>query len=102
MPLAAGRAEIGIQLHPWVNPPFEEEVTPRNSFAGNLPRALEHAKFRNLREAIERNFEELRQHAFQPLVQQMIKTNFGHGCFSKLPKNASASRPNWMRDSSRL
>ena len=56
-PLAAGRAEIGVQLHPWVNPPFEEEVTPHNSFAGNLPRELEAAKFRNLREAIERNFE---------------------------------------------
>ena len=56
-PLAEGKAEIGVQLHPWVNPPFEEEVTPRNSFAGNLPRELERAKFRTLREAIERNFE---------------------------------------------
>ena len=57
VPLAAGRAEIGVQLHPWVNPPFEEEVTPRNSFAGNLPRELEEAKFRALRDAIERTFE---------------------------------------------
>lgn len=56
-PLAAGKAEIGVQLHPWVNPPFEEEVTQANSFAGNLPRELERAKFRNLRDAIERNFE---------------------------------------------
>jgi hypothetical protein len=56
-PVAAGKAEIGIQLHPWVNPPFEEEVTPRNSFAGNLPRELERAKFRNLRDAVERTFE---------------------------------------------
>ena len=56
-PLAAGRAEIGIQLHPWVNPPFDEEVTAYNSFAGNLPRELEQAKFRNLRDEIERNFE---------------------------------------------
>src|SRR5262249_18704611 len=36
-----GRAGIGAQLHPWVTPPFTEEVTVRNSFAGNLPRALE-------------------------------------------------------------
>lgn len=56
-PLAAGKAEIGIQLHPWVNPPFDEEVTPYNSFAGNLPGELEQAKFRNLRGEIERNFE---------------------------------------------
>ena len=56
-PVAAGKAEIGVQLHPWVNPPFEEEVTPHNSFAGNLPRELEGAKFRQLRDAIEQTFE---------------------------------------------
>lgn len=55
-PVAAGKAEIGIQLHPWVNPPFDEEVSQLNSFAGNLPPELEDAKFRNLKEAIERNF----------------------------------------------
>lgn len=55
-PLAAGRAEIGVQLHPWVNPPFTEEVNTRNSFAGNLPPALEEEKFARLRDAIERNF----------------------------------------------
>ncbi len=52
----AGRAEVGVQLHPWVNPPHEEEVTARNSFAGNLPPALEAAKFRRLRDAIEEGF----------------------------------------------
>jgi hypothetical protein len=49
----AGRAEIGVQLHPWVNPPHDEEVTVANSFAGNLPAELERAKFRTLRDAIE-------------------------------------------------
>lgn len=39
-----GRSAIGTQLHPWVNPPFDEIVTPRNSFVGNLPRELEAAK----------------------------------------------------------
>ena len=33
--------EIGAHLHPWVNPPDEEVVSPRNSFPGNLPRELE-------------------------------------------------------------
>lgn len=51
--VAAGKAEVGVQLHPWVNPPFEEEVTERNTFAGNLPEALERAKFTALRGAIE-------------------------------------------------
>jgi len=41
--LLDGRAEIGVQLHPWVNPPFEEEVTQYNSFAGNLSKELEAA-----------------------------------------------------------
>jgi hypothetical protein len=54
--LAAGRAEIGVQLHPWVNPPFDEEITPANSFAGNLPADLEAAKLRNLRAMIEDKF----------------------------------------------
>ena len=48
----AGRAEVGIQLHPWVNPPFAEEVCVRNSFAGNLPPELERAKFVALRDRI--------------------------------------------------
>lgn len=55
-PVAAGRAEVGIQLHPWVNPPFEEEVSQFHSFAGNLPPQLERAKFNRLREAIETSF----------------------------------------------
>ncbi len=51
-----GTAEIGIQLHPWVNPPHSEEVNPYNSFAGNLPADLERDKFLRLRDAIEKNF----------------------------------------------
>ena len=54
--VAAGRAEIGVQLHPWVNPPHDEDINVHNSFAGNLPPELERAKFLHLRDAIERNF----------------------------------------------
>jgi hypothetical protein len=52
----AGKAEVGVQLHPWVNPPFEEEVGPYNSYAGNLPPELERAKFMALRDKIEQAF----------------------------------------------
>jgi hypothetical protein len=52
----AGRAEVGVQLHPWVNPPFEEEVNEFNSYAGNLPAALEREKFAVLRDTIEERF----------------------------------------------
>lgn len=49
----AGNATIGVHLHPWVNPPFEEEVNDHNSFAGNLPKELEEAKIVQLRNRIE-------------------------------------------------
>lgn len=49
---AASRAEIGVQLHPWVNPPFEESVTVGNSFACNLPPALEREKLTVLHDNI--------------------------------------------------
>jgi hypothetical protein len=48
-----GVAEIGTQLHAWVNPPFEEELNERNSFAGNLPPELERAKLLALRKRVE-------------------------------------------------
>jgi len=51
-----GVAEIGVQLHPWVNPPFEEELNAGNSFAGNLPPQLEAAKFATLRDRVEEAF----------------------------------------------
>ena len=46
------RSAIGAQLHPWVTPPFDELVTPANSYAGNLPRALEAAKIDALSDAL--------------------------------------------------
>ncbi|MBP6030118.1 MAG: polysaccharide deacetylase family protein [Sphingobium sp.] len=49
---AAGEADIGAHCHPWVNPPHEEEVSVANSFAGNLPEALERAKIMHLRDRI--------------------------------------------------
>ena len=54
--VAAGRAEVGVQLHPWVSPPHDEEVNGFNSYSGNLPPALEAAKFHKLRDTIESAF----------------------------------------------
>ncbi len=53
--VADGAATIGAHLHPWVSPPHDEEVSVRNSFAGNLPRELEAAKLKRLSERIERS-----------------------------------------------
>ena len=53
---SAARATIGAHLHPWVTPPHDEEVSRRNSFAMNLPAALEAAKLTTMVETIERAF----------------------------------------------
>lgn len=51
-----GRADIGVQLHPWVNPPFEEEPSITNSYACNLPPELERAKLTALHNLISDRF----------------------------------------------
>jgi hypothetical protein len=50
--LQQDRAMVGAHLHPWVSPPFEEELNSHNSFPGNLPPALERAKLSGLCERI--------------------------------------------------
>lgn len=50
--VAAGAAEVGAQLHPWVNPPFDEVVNGHNSYTGNLPETLQREKLRLLRDRI--------------------------------------------------
>jgi hypothetical protein len=50
--VARGDAEVGAQLHPWVNPPFDEVVNARNSYTGNLPTDLQRAKMTALRDRI--------------------------------------------------
>lgn len=47
---------IGAHLHPWVNPPFEEELSELNSFGGNLPPDLEARKLKALQAMIAKNF----------------------------------------------
>ena len=49
----SGQCDVGTQLHPWVNPPFEEEVSSFNSFTGNLPRELQRTKLHALTTKIE-------------------------------------------------
>jgi hypothetical protein len=48
--MADGAADIGIHLHPWVTPPFDETVSDHNSYAGNLPEDLERAKLLAVRD----------------------------------------------------
>jgi hypothetical protein len=52
----SGQCVIGAHLHPWVNPPYEEQISEFNSFPGNLPAYLEAEKLRILGELIEERF----------------------------------------------
>ena len=52
----SGGCVIGAHLHPWVNPPLEEEVSRANSFPGNLPYSLEASKLRILGDLIGERF----------------------------------------------
>lgn len=54
--LRGGRAVLGAHLHPWVTPPCEETVCAYNSYAGNLPPALEEAKLAQVARAVEESF----------------------------------------------
>jgi len=54
--LARGVCQLGIQLHPWVTPPFSEPADVRNSFAGNLSAGLEEHKLINLMQAFRAAF----------------------------------------------
>lgn len=68
---ASGRAEIGAHLHPWVTPPFDEEVNRHNSYPGNLPRELERAKLAALVETIESGI------GVRPLAYKAGRYGFG-------------------------
>ncbi|MDE2582580.1 MAG: hypothetical protein KGL52_13175 [Rhodospirillales bacterium] len=45
-----GRCALGVQMHPWVNPPFGTGADHRLSFPLNLPGAVEEAKIVRLAE----------------------------------------------------
>ncbi len=56
-----GGCALGAHLHPWITPPLTEDVTVHNSYAGNLPVALEREKLHTLIAAFEAAF------GFRPL-----------------------------------
>ena len=69
--LIDGRCEIAAHLHPWVNPPFREEVNEHNSYPGNLPRSLEREKLVQLKGRLEENF------AQSPIIYRAGRYGFG-------------------------
>jgi hypothetical protein len=76
-----GESAIGTQLHPWVNPPFDEEVNGFNSFTGNLAPALQEAKLVALTEAIKAAF------GTQPLAYRAGRYGIGEGTLTLLARH---------------
>lgn len=85
--------EIGAQLHPWVNPPFTEDVSTRTSFMCNLPVQLQADKVRILREEIEARF------GFKPLVFRAGRYGLGQATPAILREQGfridSSVNPRW-------
>lgn len=54
--LDEGKCEIGTHCHPWNTPPFEEEISERNSMLCNLPEDLVCRKLESLHNVISENF----------------------------------------------
>ena len=67
----SGQAAVGAHLHPWVTPPFVEDVNPANSYACNLGGAVEEAKLRQLTDAIEQNV------GVRPVIYKAGRYGFG-------------------------
>ncbi len=63
--------EIGAHLHPWTTPPFEEDVSNRNSYPGNLDPAIEEKKLVVLKDAIADAF------GIQPVFYKAGRYGFG-------------------------
>lgn len=66
-----GQCEIGAQLHPWVNPPFTEQLSFANMYPGNLEFVTEKAKLQQLTELIALNFAE------RPTIYKAGRYGFG-------------------------
>ncbi len=60
--LERGQCAAGLQLHPWVTPPFSDRPSRQSSFMGNLHGDLEAQKLMALRRCFQERF------AFDPVV----------------------------------
>ncbi|MCG8325107.1 MAG: hypothetical protein MI673_06280 [Thiotrichales bacterium] len=67
----AGRCEIGAHLHPWVTPPYTEELSSANTYPGNLTYEQEKSKLNELTLAINEIFNH------QPVIYKAGRYGFG-------------------------
>jgi glycosyltransferase involved in cell wall biosynthesis len=92
------KVEVGVHLQPWTNPPFEEDLSERNSFPGNLPRALEERKLAALHTCIEKSigsrpiFYKAGRNGFGPNTAELLIHQELRVDFSLLPETDATFR----------
>ncbi len=79
--MSRGQCEVGVQLHPWVNPPFEGGEARGLSFSGNLPPGLEERKL----VALKRRFVE--RFGAEPRSYRAGRYGFGRDTAAMLEKH---------------
>ncbi len=85
--LRRGECEVGVQLHPWVNPPFEPEDARSGhatSFSGNLPPGLEERKLVRLKQRFIERF------GIEPRIYRAGRYGLGRGTAALLEKHGFA------------
>src|SRR3546814_6514251 len=82
--VAEDACDVGAQLHPWVNPPHEEDVTTANSYVGTLPEALERAKIVALRDRIaQETGKPPRSEEHTSALQSLMRISYAVFCLKK-------------------
>jgi hypothetical protein len=70
--LARNQCAVGVQLHPWVTPPFEGAFTRDSSFSGSLEANLEEKKLIALKQKFNESF------GFDPAVYRAGRYGLSH------------------------
>lgn len=78
--VADGRAEVGAQLHTWVNPPHAEKIDNFSSYQGNLSAGLEAEKLECLADRIRERFDR------QVLIHKAGRYGFGRNTLAILER----------------
>ena len=73
-----GKCELGVQLHPWINPPYKEWLNSNNSFPHNLEQELFDEKLEALTALFENRF------GFSPVVFKSGRYGLDRNCLDAL------------------
>jgi hypothetical protein len=83
--ISRGQCDLGVQLHPWVNPPFDTPsfatLQVGNSFSGNLPSGMEERKLVALKQRFVDRF------GFEPRIYRAGRYGLGPHTTAMLEKH---------------